>query len=91
MSEDYRKYLRPKQLPHVWCPGCGNGMIVRAFLQAVIELKLDQDKVVVVSGIGCSGRTPSLKLRTLNESVSIVTFSPARAARRKRTISRVRS
>jgi 2-oxoglutarate ferredoxin oxidoreductase subunit beta len=58
MSEDYRKFLRPKQLPHVWCPGCGNGMIVKALLEAINDLKLEQDKVVVVSGIGCSGRTP---------------------------------
>ncbi|MCC6678299.1 MAG: 2-oxoacid:ferredoxin oxidoreductase subunit beta [Phycisphaerales bacterium] len=58
MSEGYRKFLRMKQLPHVWCPGCGNGMIVKALLEAVGELGLEQDKVVVVSGIGCSGRTP---------------------------------
>lgn len=58
MSEGYRKYLRVSQLPHVWCPGCGNGMIVKSLLEAVGELRLDQNKVVVVSGIGCSGRTP---------------------------------
>lgn len=58
MSESYRKFLRASQLPHVWCPGCGDGMIVKAFLLAVEELGLDQDQVVVVSGIGCSGRTP---------------------------------
>lgn len=58
MSDDFRKFLRLHQLPHVWCPGCGNGTIVHALLQAIDELKLEQDKVVVVSGIGCSGRTP---------------------------------
>jgi 2-oxoglutarate ferredoxin oxidoreductase subunit beta len=58
MSENYRQYLRLQQLPHVWCPGCGNGSIVKALLETVGELGLDQDKVVVVSGIGCSGRTP---------------------------------
>jgi 2-oxoglutarate/2-oxoacid ferredoxin oxidoreductase subunit beta len=58
MSEDYRRFLRPSQLPHVWCPGCGNGMVVKALLDSVADLKLDQDKVVVVSGIGCAGRTP---------------------------------
>ncbi len=58
MSEEYRQFLRLKQLPHVWCPGCGNGTIVHALIQSIIDLKLDQDKVVVVSGIGCSGRTP---------------------------------
>lgn len=58
MSETYRNFLRPSQLPHVWCPGCGNGTIVKALLETVSELKLDQNKVVVVSGIGCAGRTP---------------------------------
>jgi 2-oxoglutarate/2-oxoacid ferredoxin oxidoreductase subunit beta len=58
MSEQYRHFLRLKQLPHVWCPGCGNGSIVKALLETIGDLGLDQDKVVVVSGIGCSGRTP---------------------------------
>ncbi len=58
MSDDFRKFLRLHQLPHVWCPGCGNGTIVHALLLAIDELNLEQDKVVVVSGIGCSGRTP---------------------------------
>jgi 2-oxoglutarate ferredoxin oxidoreductase subunit beta len=58
MSEGYRKYLRMNQLPHVWCPGCGDGTIVKALLEAIGELGLEQDKVVVVSGIGCAGRTP---------------------------------
>lgn len=58
MSEGYRHFLRLNQLPHVWCPGCGDGMIVKAMLDAIGQLNLEQDKVVVVSGIGCSGRTP---------------------------------
>lgn len=58
MSEDYRHFLRLKQLPHVWCPGCGNGSIVKALLESISNSGLDQNKVVVVSGIGCSGRTP---------------------------------
>jgi 2-oxoglutarate ferredoxin oxidoreductase subunit beta len=33
-------------------------MIVKGLLEAVGDLGLDQDKVVVVSGIGCAGRTP---------------------------------
>ena len=43
----------PKTL---WCPGCSNGIITRAILDAVLGLELDPDKVVVVAGIGCSGR-----------------------------------
>jgi len=40
-----------------WCPGCGNFGIVSAMYQAFSELGLDPAKAVVVSGIGCSGKT----------------------------------
>jgi 2-oxoglutarate ferredoxin oxidoreductase subunit beta len=52
------KYLRKERLPHVWCPGCGNGVIIKSLIHAADALKLDQDKVTLVGGIGCSGRTP---------------------------------
>ncbi|KSW12556.1 2-oxoacid:ferredoxin oxidoreductase subunit beta [Pyrodictium occultum] len=41
-----------------WCPGCGNYGILTAMAQAMAELDLDPLKTVVVSGIGCSGKTP---------------------------------
>ncbi len=41
-----------------WCPGCGDYGIVSAMTQAFSELKLDPTKTVIVSGIGCSGKTP---------------------------------
>lgn len=50
------KYMRPEHLPHIWCPGCGNGIIMRAVAQAVENNNLDRNKMVVVSGIGCSSR-----------------------------------
>jgi 2-oxoglutarate ferredoxin oxidoreductase subunit beta len=50
------KYLRAERMPHIWCEGCGNGILLNCFLSALDELKLDLDKVVVVSGIGCIGR-----------------------------------
>ena len=58
MSEEYRTYLRSNGLPSVWCPGCGNGVIVKAMIEAVSELDWRKDDVMVVGGIGCSGRTP---------------------------------
>lgn len=60
MNEPCLDYLRPGQLPSVWCPGCGNGVVVKALIQAVRNLELDRDRTVVVGGIGCSGRTPFL-------------------------------
>ncbi|MEM0497195.1 MAG: 2-oxoacid:ferredoxin oxidoreductase subunit beta [Acidilobaceae archaeon] len=41
-----------------WCPGCGDYGIVAAMSKAFSELNLDPSKLVVVSGIGCSGKTP---------------------------------
>ncbi|CAG0961378.1 2-oxoglutarate/2-oxoacid ferredoxin oxidoreductase subunit beta [Phycisphaerales bacterium] len=58
MSDQHRRFLRLRQLPHVWCPGCGNGSIVKALLTAIGDLGLDQDRVAVISGIGCAGRAP---------------------------------
>jgi len=41
-----------------WCPGCGNFGILAALQVAFVELALESHKVVVVSGIGCSGKPP---------------------------------
>jgi 2-oxoglutarate/2-oxoacid ferredoxin oxidoreductase subunit beta len=52
------KYLRVNRLAHIWCPGCGIGMIINGAIRAIDKAKLDPDKTVIVSGIGCSGRAP---------------------------------
>ena len=41
-----------------WCPGCGDFGIVAAMQKALAELGLEPSKTVIVSGIGCSGKTP---------------------------------
>ncbi|QKR00320.1 2-oxoacid:ferredoxin oxidoreductase subunit beta [Metallosphaera tengchongensis] len=41
-----------------WCPGCGNFGIINAEQQAISELGLTPEDTVIVSGIGCSGKTP---------------------------------
>jgi 2-oxoglutarate ferredoxin oxidoreductase subunit beta len=50
------RYLRKAMMPHIWCSGCGNGIILNCFIHAIDELQMDLDKLVVVSGIGCIGR-----------------------------------
>jgi 2-oxoglutarate ferredoxin oxidoreductase subunit beta len=51
------KYLRhDKKFPHVWCPGCGNGIILGALIRAISRTGYEKDEMVLVSGIGCSGR-----------------------------------
>jgi 2-oxoglutarate ferredoxin oxidoreductase subunit beta len=41
---------------NTWCPGCGNFGIISAFKSALVELGVDREKVVIVSGIGCHGK-----------------------------------
>jgi 2-oxoglutarate/2-oxoacid ferredoxin oxidoreductase subunit beta len=56
-SETMYKYLRPdKTFPHVWCPGCGIGIVMGALVRAIERTGLTKDEIVLVSGIGCSGR-----------------------------------
>jgi len=52
----FERYLRGGMIPHIWCDGCGNGIILNCFVHAIDDLKMDIDKIVVVSGIGCIGR-----------------------------------
>ncbi|MDD5090071.1 MAG: 2-oxoacid:ferredoxin oxidoreductase subunit beta [Candidatus Wallbacteria bacterium] len=53
------KYLRKnKKFPHIFCPGCGHGIILGALIRAIDNLKVDKNKIVMVSGIGCSSRAP---------------------------------
>ena len=61
MSENKNRflpYLREDRLPHIFCPGCGNGAIINAFLAAMEKADMDFDNIAMVSGIGCSSRIP---------------------------------
>jgi 2-oxoglutarate ferredoxin oxidoreductase subunit beta len=56
------KYYRDKYVrrqPSAFCPGCGGGIILNCFVRAIDELGLDKDKILAVSGIGCSAWIPS--------------------------------
>jgi len=68
-----------------WCPGCGNYGIYTALQMTLAELQLEPHKVVFVSGIGCSGKTPhftfangvhTLHGRTLPFAVGIKLANP---------------
>jgi 2-oxoglutarate ferredoxin oxidoreductase subunit beta len=53
------EYLRhKKKFPHMWCAGCGIGIVMHAIIRAVDRLGLDKDEVAMISGIGCTGRMP---------------------------------
>ncbi len=67
MSVHLRKYLRLNKLPHIWCPGCGHGIILNSIIKGIDEVGLKQENTVVVSGIGCSSRaTGYLNFNTLH-------------------------
>ncbi|MEA2111998.1 MAG: 2-oxoglutarate ferredoxin oxidoreductase subunit beta [Campylobacterota bacterium] len=59
MAFNYEKYLRLEKMPTLWCWGCGDGVILKAFVRAIEKMGVSQDDVCVVSGIGCSGRFSS--------------------------------
>jgi len=40
----------------IWCPGCGNGIILGATVRAIHKAGVDPDRVAFLSGVGCAGR-----------------------------------
>jgi len=51
------KYLRKSALPTLFCPGCGHGTALNAFLRAIDQMDIF-DRLGLVSGIGCSSWVP---------------------------------
>ncbi len=43
---------------NTWCPGCGDFAILSSLQNALAELQIPPHMVSLVSGIGCSGKTP---------------------------------
>jgi 2-oxoglutarate ferredoxin oxidoreductase subunit beta len=41
-----------------WCSGCGDFGILNAIQMALVDLNVANDRVIIFSGIGCSGKTP---------------------------------
>jgi 2-oxoglutarate ferredoxin oxidoreductase subunit beta len=56
MPLEIDQFLHAERLPHIWCPGCGIGSVTAAFLRVAVNLGLERENTVVVSGIGCSSR-----------------------------------
>ena len=48
--------LRTDRFPHIWCPTCGIGTVVKCFAEAIDRAEMDYDRMAIVSGIGCTGR-----------------------------------
>jgi len=52
MAFNYDEYLRTNKMPTLWCWGCGDGVILKAFIRAIDKLGWNMDDICVVSGIG---------------------------------------
>lgn len=50
---DYRNEYKP-----VWCTGCGDYAVLKSFTRAFAKLNIPNERIAVVSGIGCSSRLP---------------------------------
>jgi 2-oxoglutarate ferredoxin oxidoreductase subunit beta len=46
------------EVPPDWCPGCGDFGVLLVLQRAVAELGIPNERVMVVSGIGCSSNLP---------------------------------
>lgn len=55
---EYMKYLREERLPHIFCPGCGNGIVLNTIFKGMELSDKSFDDLNMVSGIGCSSRIP---------------------------------
>ncbi len=51
-----KDWIRERFFPHIWCPGCGHGMVLNALLHTFESLGISKNDIVMVSGIGCSSR-----------------------------------
>lgn len=51
-----KDYIRQRFFPHIWCSGCGHGIVLNCLLRAIEKIGLSKNDIVMVSGIGCSSR-----------------------------------
>lgn len=51
-----KTYIRERFFPHIWCPGCGHGIVLNALVRAIESMGLKKNDIAMVSGIGCSSR-----------------------------------
>ena len=53
---NYKEYIKWNRAPTTWCPGCSIGTVFKQLTFALESLDIRREELVVVSGIGCSGR-----------------------------------
>jgi 2-oxoglutarate ferredoxin oxidoreductase subunit beta len=51
-----KDYIRERFFPHMWCQGCGHGIVLNCLIRAIEKLGMSKNEIVLASGIGCSAR-----------------------------------
>jgi 2-oxoglutarate/2-oxoacid ferredoxin oxidoreductase subunit beta len=49
--------IQTKEMP-TWCPGCGDFNILYTLKNSLVEMSLEPENTLIVSGIGCGSKTP---------------------------------
>lgn len=52
----YKDYVKWARMPTTWCPGCAIGIVFKQLAFTLADMNIPRSELVVVSGIGCSGR-----------------------------------
>jgi 2-oxoglutarate ferredoxin oxidoreductase subunit beta len=68
-------------LKPAWCPGCGNFGILRAVNKAFVDLNIEPHRLLLVSGIGQSGKLPHYTRGNIFNSLHGRPVPPAIGAR----------
>lgn len=55
-KKDFTPGIEPQA---TWCPGCGDFAVLKALKQASSEQGIDPEEMLLVTGIGCSGKLSS--------------------------------
>ena len=55
-SHQWDPLIRSERYPNIWCPGCGIGIVLSSYINAVNKSSIPSEKHVCISGIGCTGR-----------------------------------
>ena len=77
-----------------WCPGCGDFGVLNALQKACADLNLEPKDIMVVSGIGCSSKSPAYFMSRSHSFNSVHGRMPSLATgaqllRRRREVGRL--
>ena len=53
---NYKDYVKWIRMPSTWCGGCSIGIVFKQLTFTLEKMDMPKENLVVVSGIGCSGR-----------------------------------